>query len=65
MPEDEGLSVCPVCGGKTEPKIFNVDDFEIHGAECGKCGKTFLKDEDLLRFAEFKKGSTAADRVIC
>jgi hypothetical protein len=65
MQEDEGLSMCPICGRKTNPKIFNVDDFEIHGAECSKCKKTLLKENDVFRYANFKKGATAADRVIC
>ena len=65
MPEDEGFSICPICGGKTDQKIFNVEDHEIHGTECEKCNKNFLKKYDVLRYAEFLKGSTAADRVIC
>jgi hypothetical protein len=65
MPEDEGLEKCPVCGGKTDPKVFQVEDVEIHGAECTNCNKTYLKADDVLRYAEFKQGSTAADRVVC
>ncbi len=63
--EVEDISKCPVCGNDTSPKIFSVENFEIHGAECANCNKTFLKGEDVKRFAEYKKGATAADRVIC
>ena len=64
-PGEEDLSKCPLCGESTEPRIFNVDDFELHGAECSKCGKTFLKGEDVARYAEYRKGVTAAEYVIC
>jgi hypothetical protein len=65
MPGDEGLEIYPVCVGKTDPKVFHVEDIEIHGAECINCKKTYLNADDVLRYAEFKQGSTAADRVIC
>lgn len=65
IPNGEDISKCPVCGKDTSPKIFSVENFEIHGAECTECNKTLLKVEDVQRFADYRKGATAADRVIC
>ena len=53
------------CGEDTEAKIFFVDEFQIRGFECKKCGKTFLNDEDVARYAEHRKGINVAERVVC
>ena len=53
------------CGGDTVPKILYVDEFQIRGHECPKCGKTCLNGEDVTRYAEHKKGIDVAERVVC
>ena len=53
------------CGEKIMPKIFYVDEFQIRGYECQKCGKTFLNSDDVTRYAEYKKGINVAERVVC
>ncbi len=61
MAENEKCS----CGEKTTPKILFVDEFQIRGYECPKCGKTFLNGEDVARYAEYRKGINVAERVVC
>lgn len=53
------------CGGDREPKIFSVDEFQIRGYECPKCGKTCLNGEDVARYADYRKGLNVAERVVC
>jgi hypothetical protein len=53
------------CGEKFTPKIFYVDEFQIRGYECLKCGKTCLNGEDVARYAEYRKGINIAERVVC
>ena len=53
------------CGGDQEAKIFLVDEFQIRGYECRKCGKTCLNGEDVARYAEYRKGLNVAERVVC
>lgn len=61
MTENEKCS----CGGDTVSKIFFVDEFQIRGYECSKCGKTRLNGDDVARYAEYKKGINVAERVVC
>jgi hypothetical protein len=53
------------CGGENTLKIFYVDEFQIRGFECKKCGKTSLNGEDVARYAEYRKGINVAERVVC
>lgn len=53
------------CGGDREAKIFFVDEFQIRGYVCKKCGKTHLNGEDVARYAEYRKGLNVAERVVC
>ncbi|UCE74776.1 MAG: hypothetical protein JSV56_03490 [Methanomassiliicoccales archaeon] len=53
------------CGCELNPKIFYVDEFQIRGSECPKCGKTYLNGEDVARYAENRKGINVSDRVVC
>ena len=61
MPNDDKCS----CGEEYTPKIFFVDEFQIRGFECKKCGKTHLNGEDVARYAEYRKGINVAERVVC
>ncbi len=61
MAEDEKCS----CGGESTPKIFHVDEFQIRGYECKKCGRICLNGEDVVRYAEHRKGVNVAERVVC
>ncbi len=61
MPDNEKCS----CGEEYIPKIFFVDEFQIRGYECKKCGKTRLNGEDVARYAEYRKGINVAERVVC
>lgn len=61
MAENEKCS----CGEECTPKIFFVDEFQIRGFECKKCGKTMLNGEDVARYAEYRKGINVAERVVC
>jgi hypothetical protein len=53
------------CGEESKPKIFYVDEFQIRGSECPKCGKVYLNGDDVARYAEYKKGINVAERVVC
>ena len=44
-----------VCGEWTEPKMFHIDEFEVRGSECPKCGEAYLNGEDASRVSEFRK----------
>jgi predicted RNA-binding Zn-ribbon protein involved in translation (DUF1610 family) len=53
------------CGEELKPKIFYVDEFQIRGSECPKCGKVYLNGDDVARYAEYRKGINIAERVVC
>jgi hypothetical protein len=53
------------CGEESKPKIFYVNEFQIRGSECPTCGKVCLNDDDVARYAEYRKGINVAERVVC
>jgi hypothetical protein len=43
------------CGEESKPRLFYVDEFQIRGSECPKCGKVYLNGDDVARYAEYRK----------
>ncbi|MFQ6056575.1 MAG: AbrB/MazE/SpoVT family DNA-binding domain-containing protein [Methanosarcinales archaeon] len=44
-----------VCGAWTEPRIFNIEGFEVRGSTCPKCKESYLNGEDSNRIRTYNK----------